>query len=206
MGEQEHDLRRKILDRARYLLVKEGYSGLSMRKIAQAVGYSATSIYLYFKNKDELFHTLILEGLEKLYMHLSEGLEERKEPEERLRMLCERYLTFGLANPEYYEIMFMLHPEKSSRFPREHYRRGRRNLSLFIQTLEEGVRQGIFHCQDVAVSASVIWMFLHGAVSLVLAHRLDTRIDQAVCLEEAVERAVASVKLPVAITDRSFNL
>ncbi|MDX1502000.1 MAG: helix-turn-helix domain-containing protein, partial [Thermoanaerobaculia bacterium] len=49
------DLRRTILDRTRHLLVEEGYNNLSMRKIARAVGCSATSIYLHFENKDALF-------------------------------------------------------------------------------------------------------------------------------------------------------
>ncbi len=201
----EHDLRRRILDEARYLLVREGYSGLSMRKLAQAIGYSATSIYLYFKNKDDLFHVLILEGLEKLYEHLNRGLDGIPSPEQRLRALCERYISFGLENPEYYEIMFVLHPEKSSRFPREHYRRGRKSLNLFAQALEDGTREGVFHCRDVSVSASVIWTFLHGAVSLVLAHRLDARLDRSSYLKEVIDRTVASMKFPLAVSNESLN-
>ena len=51
----DDDLRRSILVTSRELLVREGYSSLSMRKIARSIGYSATSIYLHFKSKDQLY-------------------------------------------------------------------------------------------------------------------------------------------------------
>jgi len=188
------ELRRKILDVTRHLLIKEGYAGLSMRKIARAIGYSATTIYLYFKNKDELFHTLILEGLELLYKQLQEGVDGVEDPEKRLRALCEQYLMFGLRNPEYYEIMFIMHPEKTSRFPVEDFRKGRRNLQLFADTLARGADQGLFQVEDSRVSASVIWAYLHGVVSLLIAQRVDVRINHEQFVEEAIDRAVGSFR------------
>jgi len=68
---QNGDLRRLILDTARHLLVQDGYSNLSMRKIASEIDYSATSIYLYFDNKDVLLHALIDEGMKQLFEALS---------------------------------------------------------------------------------------------------------------------------------------
>lgn len=62
-GSEEAELRRHILDTARHLLVQEGYKALSMRTIADAIGYSATSIYLHFDGKDALLHALIHEGM-----------------------------------------------------------------------------------------------------------------------------------------------
>ena len=61
------DLRHAILDATRQLLVADGYPNLSMRKIAGAVGCSATSIYLHFAGKDALVHALIGEGMETLH-------------------------------------------------------------------------------------------------------------------------------------------
>ena len=71
-GPENGDLRRRILDTARHQLVQDGYQDLSMRKIASAIGYSATSIYLYFDSKDALLHALIHEGM----MGLRDQLEE----------------------------------------------------------------------------------------------------------------------------------
>jgi len=63
------DYRREILEVARHLLVEDGYKNLSMRKIARQLACSQGTIYLYFKNKDEIFYALIDEGTEQLYHH-----------------------------------------------------------------------------------------------------------------------------------------
>ncbi len=189
-------LRRRILDAARHLLVAEGYNSLSMRKIARAIGCSPTAIYLYFQNKDALVHTLIDEGFRLLYEELREEAGRHDDPVVRLEALWRRYVRFGRRNPEYYEIMFMLHPERMERYPPEKYRRARRGLELAIQTLEEGRRQGIFAIEDPRVTASAAWAALHGAVALLLARRLDIRIDPEDFIETTIRTLLRGVLAP----------
>jgi AcrR family transcriptional regulator len=52
---EQEQLRRKIFDAASELFAQEGYQNVSMRKIAERIEYSPTTIYLYFKDKNELF-------------------------------------------------------------------------------------------------------------------------------------------------------
>ena len=66
MSEAEQSLRDRILQTSRSILFSKGYDAISMRKIAGLVGVSATSIYLYFENKNHLVHTLIEESVEEL--------------------------------------------------------------------------------------------------------------------------------------------
>ena len=83
------DLRRVILDSTRHLLVRDGYKSLSMRKIARAIGYSATSIYLHFENKDALIHALIEEGMDQLLATLKAAeVEHVGHPVARLEAMC----------------------------------------------------------------------------------------------------------------------
>lgn len=191
------DLRRTILDRTRHLLVEEGYNNLSMRKIARAVGCSATSIYLHFENKDALFHALIDEGFARLNETVQDSAAAHADPVSRLEALSRRYVYFGLDNPEYYEIMFMLHPERMARYPAAKYRRARRNLDLFAEALHDGVEAGQFDVDDPAVAASVLWAALHGAVSLLLARRMDVRIEREAFVEGVVRHAIAGFCFPV---------
>ncbi|MDQ7039505.1 MAG: TetR/AcrR family transcriptional regulator [Rhodothermus sp.] len=189
-------LRRRILDAARHLLVAEGYHSLSMRKIARAIGCSPTAIYLYFQNKDALVHTLIDEGFGLLYEELRDEAVRHDDPVTRLEALWRRYVSFGRCNPEYYEIMFMLHPERMERYPPEKYRRARRGLELAIQTLEEGRKQGVFAIEDARVTASAAWAALHGAVALLLARRLDIRIDPEAFIETTIRTLLRGVLAP----------
>jgi AcrR family transcriptional regulator len=192
------DLRRRILDTARYLLVREGYQNLSMRKIADAIGYSATSIYLYFDSKDALLHTLIHEGMMQLHRELDETAREyTDDPVGRLRALCRCFIDFGLENPEYYEIMFQLRPERMERYPPEKYRRARSNLEFFGRALEEGEEDGIFGIDDATVTASTIWASLHGTVSLLLAERVDVSIDAETFIEAAIRQAIQGCRRPL---------
>lgn len=181
------DLRRQILDTARSMLVREGYQTVSMRKIAGEIGCSATSIYLYFRNKDALIHALIEEGMEKLGVSLETVFADVSHHEERLKMLCREYIRFGIENPEYYDVMFVLHPERMERYPAEKYRRARKNLQPFIDTLQE-IREDT--PEDIEIAANVLWAFLHGVVALLIAKRVDGRMDTEQFVEVAVQQAI----------------
>ncbi|MDT7856371.1 TetR/AcrR family transcriptional regulator [Rubrivirga sp. S365] len=188
------DLRRLILDHTRRLLVTGGYDGLSMRKIARGVGCSATSIYLHFEGKDALTHALIDEGMRRLYAELAAQAEDR--PARRLDALCRAYVRFGLANPEYYQVMFQLHPERMARYPPEDYRRARRNVELFGEALADGAAAGALRLVSPPdVAAMALWTALHGLVSLLLAERVDARVAGDAFIDAAVRQALAAFEV-----------
>ena len=56
--QQQEDLRAKILDAARELFVSEGVEAVSMRKVADKIGYSATTLYNHFDDKEALLYAL----------------------------------------------------------------------------------------------------------------------------------------------------
>lgn len=179
------NLRSRILQQARILLVQEGYAAVSMRKIATAAGCTPTSIYLYFDNKDALIHTLIEEGMDSLHEQLLLAAEGIQDPAARVRSQCVAFMEFGLGNPEYYEIMFLLHPERMSRYPSDKYRRARRSLELLAEELRALPKE----VADPVQSATVLWSLLHGATSLCLARRLDVGIPIPAFIDQVVEHA-----------------
>lgn len=187
------DLRRAILDQARHLLVSEGYDRLSMRKIARAVGCSATSIYLHFENKDALTHALIDEGMRQLGESLDAADPEGAAPD-RLQALGHAYVRFGLDNPEYYQIMFQLHPERMARYPADNYRRARRNIERFTEVLAQGEDAGtLLPSPTPDVAAHVLWTAMHGLVSLLLAQRIDVRLAGDAFVDAAVQQALGGL-------------
>jgi AcrR family transcriptional regulator len=63
------DLRPQILEAAKNLLIEQGYHGLSMRQIAEAVGVSKAALYYHFKDKEELLIAILdayLDGMESM--------------------------------------------------------------------------------------------------------------------------------------------
>ncbi len=182
-------LRRSILDISRKMLVDEGFNRISMRKIAQKVGCSATSIYLYFKNKDALLHSLIEEGFEKLYEILSALNHPDKSPARKIEDYCRAFINFGLNNPEYYEIMFQLHPKHMERYPVEKFRRARRNTNLFMNALQELNDERMKSPEDARIWANVFVANIHGGISLLNAGRVDSRVER----EKFIDTLVAGI-------------
>jgi AcrR family transcriptional regulator len=190
------DLRREILNTARQHLIEQGYSHFSLRKIASQIGCSATAIYIYFDNRDALVHALIDEGFDMLYERLQCAGQtplSDDDPVGRLRRIGEEYIAFGLENPEYYEIMFMLNPRELARFPTEKYRRASRSLQPFISELDAGIREGRFRQVSPKRVANLVWAVLHGGVAIALARRLDIRIDRHEFLAELLENSLRTL-------------
>ncbi len=187
---EEVPLRDQILDISRHLLFEEGYRSLSMRKIAKQADVTATSIYLYFENKDHLLHTLIEESVEELSQFIESKALSKPDSIERFKTIIESYVEFGISHPEKYEIIYKVSSDAMSRYPKEKFRKARRCYELLVKTIEEGVSKGLMEVDDPLVAAYSIWAQLHGVVSVVLNGRLDSRINQEQFIDDSIELVV----------------
>jgi AcrR family transcriptional regulator len=188
------DLRTTVLDSARRLLVQHGYAAVSMRKIADAAGCSVSSIYLYFANKDDLVHTLIDEGFQRWYGIVRSHAEVPLPPLPRLELHCREYVAWGLENPEFYEIMFMFHPDRMARYPKQLFRRATRSMDVLTELVAACVPGGFATADDARIAAHVVWAILHGVVTTILAERLDVRVDRARYIDLSINSAIAGVQ------------
>jgi AcrR family transcriptional regulator len=164
------DTRERIVVEARDLYLTEGLAGLSMRKVAERVGVTATALYRHFEDKQALLLAVVQTGFERFTSYLLRGLAG-KTPGARLARTGEGYLRFALENPADYRIMFMSMREDLGydRFPA----RSKENLSRSFQLLVDRTREcqeaGLVRSGDPHEIAVLIWSFVHGLVSLYLA-------------------------------------
>ncbi len=182
------------MDATRSLLVREGYESLSMRKIANVVGCSVSSIYLYFDNKDELVHALMDEGFQRWYEIVRDGYSIPGTPYHRLETHCRQYIDFGLENPEFYEIMYMFHTKRMARFPRALYRRASRSMDVLTQLVQECAPDQFANEEEARVHAHVVWAILHGVVSTIIAQRLDIRLNRDAYIATSIQSAADTVR------------
>ncbi|HEU4559999.1 MAG TPA: TetR/AcrR family transcriptional regulator [Longimicrobium sp.] len=187
-------LRAATLDTTRTLLVADGYENLSMRKIARQVGCSVSSIYEHFASKDQLVHALIDEGFQRWFDVVSAAAEEPGTPLQRLEAHCRLYVEFGLANPEFYEIMYLYHPRSLARFPKELFRRAKRSMDVLSQLVLESAPDAFATPAEARIHAHAVWAILHGVVSTILSTRLDTRIDRTAYIDTSIQFAVDSIR------------
>ena len=100
-------LRREILEAASRLFVEEGYQRLTMRRLAERIEYSPTTIYLHFKDKDELLRAVCDETFSQLAGKLERIRTSSTSPLSYLREGLKTYVEFGLANRHQYAATFL---------------------------------------------------------------------------------------------------
>src|SRR5215472_4189832 len=100
-------LRLEILRAARDLFVHEGYENVSMRRIAEKIDYSPTTVYLHFVDKADLLFHICEETFAKLAAKGERLLAERTDPLTKLKQLGRSYIEFGLQHPDHYKLTFM---------------------------------------------------------------------------------------------------
>ncbi len=159
------EVRRKILDAARELFMAEGYERVTMRRIADAIEYSPTTIYNHFKDKDDLVNALCHEEFSQLFGALDLSAPAR-DPVAWIRQIGAAYAAFGLANPNHYRFMFMtrVHEDHEPSEP------GRQSFDLLRTAVARAIKSGAFVKGDVDTMAQVLWSCIHGAVALLVTY------------------------------------
>lgn len=183
-------LREDILEVSRTLLIKHGFGKMSMRKIARKADVSATSIYLYFQNKDELLLALIETSITNLSAALEEQLNESDDSIMKLEKMANAFMNFALVNPQEYEIIYMVRPEEMPKFPKEKFQQVRKIYELLAGIIAEGHNSGMLKVDDPLMSAYTLWAQLHGVASVIISKRLDTRIPTGEFVDQAVDHII----------------
>jgi AcrR family transcriptional regulator len=171
MGTQERKQREKkemarlILDAALKLFIDEGYENVSIRKLADKIEYSPAAIYLYFKDKDEIFFTLHREALDKFYQ-AQLTVQSIQDPYERLIAHGRAYIQFAIDNPELYDLMFIMkEPVKNLSTP-DQWKTESRSYDLLKKNVKECIEANLIANTDVEIVSFSLWAFVHGISSL----------------------------------------
>lgn len=162
-------LRTLIIDHARDLFVSRGVEAVTMREIAKRIGYSATSIYLHFADKEALLRAICDTDFLRLATLLKDIMSIAN-PIERMVALGQGYATFALSYPNHYRLMFMTphlpytpsetqlqqnNPEQDAYF----------QLKTVINDvyLAGGFKPDL---QDAELIAQTVWAGIHGVCAL----------------------------------------
>lgn len=173
--EEIENTRVRILDTALDIIIEEGFNNLSVRKIASRLGVTATTIYNYYTNKDEINLMIRIRGFEKLYELLKKRSSALNNVDVRIKALIRAYIEFGLNNPSYYDIMFNLHTPKYLDYvgtdiePLAHTEKQNalKCLSLFMEPINAYIpSKGKKKDHFVLFEVVKFWSDLHGLITL----------------------------------------
>ncbi len=162
---EKQEMRRRILDVAMNMFLVEGYDKTSLRNIAEKIEYSPATIYLYFKDKDELFYEVQKDAFQKLNEVFAQQVTAT-EPLARLRQICHTYVQFGIANPELYDLMFIIRAPMNVVEEKEMWDNGTDAFDFLVQTLTACIEQKLIKYTDPMIAALSVWSMGHGLISL----------------------------------------
>jgi len=163
---QKADTRAELLAAAHKLIADEGYEGLTIRKLAEKVGYAPMSVYSYFADKDEI----LLAVAEDAFATLARRVASRQSdnPLESIRRGLNEYAAFALENPNEYITVFMTpktHQHEDETF--DTLKKNNPCLNLLLSQINAAVSKGQMR-GDVFAIATMLWSSIHGAVSLLI--------------------------------------
>jgi AcrR family transcriptional regulator len=164
-------LRQEILDAARDILVREGYEGLSMRKVAERIDYSPTAIYLHFKDRDDLVFCVCEQLMGGLVKELQQVAERHADPLVALRKGLRRYVEFGLKHPQHYQATFGIpHGHDPAKDARDQApgTMGMQAFGFLPRLVAECVKKKKLARVDVHKASCALWAGIHGITSLLI--------------------------------------
>jgi AcrR family transcriptional regulator len=161
-------LRHKILEAAVEMFVANGYESVTMRGIADRIEYSASTIYLYFKNKTEIIGAICSDTFETLIGRLDEIENRDLAPLDQFVAGLRCYIAFGLEHPHQYQLVFgNAAPDECAELE-EPNRLGMQALEYLGRCIGKCQAAGIFPPSDPMSDAITIWMQLHGTTAILI--------------------------------------
>lgn len=159
-----------IIQAAASLVEERGPEHVTMRLVAESIGYSATTIYLYFKSKEQLLDATVQRAFE-WFADDVERAQREGSPDERIRAAAHAYLEWGRRNPGMYRLMFewgyLGDTSEDGVFAR------RATWRRIRQLVEVGIEKGLYRREiDSASATDAMWAGIHGLTSLTISGRM----------------------------------
>ena len=149
-----------IMKAAMEVFSGHGYAGANIRKVAETAGVSVGSIYLYFKNKEELYRSLIVEKRREMADRTATAVENARDASQALSNFLRLYLEYAMKHSEF----IVLHiRERGFTFDlKEKKQFFLSQRSLIEKIINKGVRTGEFRKCNIRETAKLVMGSLRG--------------------------------------------
>lgn len=188
---QKKAIREAILDATRNIVTNEGWQAVSIRKIADAIGYSLPVVYDYFKSKDAILEEFVKNGFAMLTKEVTQAKSKLSEPTAQLEAIGDAYFNFAFKHREYYQMMFGLGMPTCDRV-REVEEIG--NFGSTIIGIIQGMMTPPVIKEQTILKFHTFWSILHGLTSINMVNIAATpnQLQQQV-LQDAIQGFVKNI-------------
>lgn len=161
------DTKERIIQKASILFQKKGYQDVGIREIAREAGCSHTTLYLYFKTKDDILFEVAHKPLQQLIDKIKEIENTKNTVENKIVEMCHMYIKFGFEHRNSYDLLFLYGAE---RVDEETFKNPINEIRITNFNLLKGNINQIFsHISDEEEKLNItrgLFLFLHGFIHL----------------------------------------
>ncbi|MBM2813559.1 MAG: transcriptional regulator [Ignavibacteria bacterium] len=172
--EREKEQRRQqIMDAGEKVFLAHGINMTTMEQISNECEISRGTIYLYFKNKEEIFQTIVIKALDILYSIMYAKAHECSDSESKLRAIGEAYLEFHAQYPSYFKLINLMDNHKNFDFESgglilQLLEKSNKVWGLIVEVITSGIEAGEF-TKDIKPFdfAILIWASSSGVINVI---------------------------------------
>jgi AcrR family transcriptional regulator len=158
---------------ARRLLDKEGVEGVTMRRVATAVGITPMALYRHYPNRDGLLNTVADAGFVELAAKLA-GLRLTGRIDRQLLKILDVFLDHAFDNPRLFELMFLTKREGARQYPEDFRMRRSPTANVSADVIARAMETSYFRKDDVweivfetgALMQGLIMLYLGGRIAM----------------------------------------
>ena len=179
------DKREAIIRAAIKVFARKGYFNSKVADIAAEAGIADGTVYLYFKSKDEILHSIFDRAMAEFIEDGRKELEGIEKPAERLRKIAELHLE-KLGTDRDLAVVFQVELRGSTKFMQEFSAAGfAEYLDIIRQTIENGQKSGDFRSDVKPIVGAKI---LYGAIDEMVTNWILSKKSYA--LEPMAEEVI----------------
>jgi len=164
--EKEIQSRKKdILDAAAKLFSEKGFHDVSVDEIAEQVGISKGTVYLYYENKETLFQSIVTEKTKALYRDLQTTVDSSEPARRRIERFIEIMVAYFNRNQPIFKLFhtekIRLSMENHSRLHEDGILAFRTYFELIARLMRDGQEQGLLRSMEPEVCAKSLMGLIH---------------------------------------------
>jgi AcrR family transcriptional regulator len=167
------DLRRALIEVALKLVSEKGIAGLTMREAGRLAGVSQAAPYRHFADKNALLLAVAGEGFRALHSQILESLGAAgPDVSSRLSAIGVGYVTFAIAHPSHFRIMFSQELTRGPADPSAE----ETAMAAFVELVGEiyrGQSTGVLRGEEPLGLALACWSIAHGLAGILIEGLLE---------------------------------
>lgn len=141
---------KRIIDIARDVFVERGFEKTGIPAVAEAAGYNKRTIYLYFRDKEELFMAVVLHCLILLRDRLADAAEKIQQGDTGLRAFADVFFSYAQDYPAFMDLIMVYESRHFVYHESERHQSGSERRAA-CQAVSQDISDLVTACLDTAI-------------------------------------------------------